>query len=150
MLIRRKEALIEIRYLYQKILGGRCSMPARWIVSSLRRGSCPSQHAEPDSGRGPPASLPPHLYTLLEWRLTALGINPKDIERDSPAMLAGLRGSCALCEHKRRCLEGMMDHRSPPGWGGYCPNAVAIRALSASRAFAAFPIVSVGDSRQSV
>ena len=121
-------------------------MSARWIVSSLHR----SLYRQSDGVSEPAAPLPRHLYTLLEWRLTALGINPKDIARYSPAMLASLRGSCALCEHKRRCLEGMMDHRSPPGWGGYCPNAVAIRALSASRAFAAFPIVSVGDSRQSV
>lgn len=121
-------------------------MSARWIVSSLRRSSYRQSDGEP----GPAASLPRHLYTLLEWRLTALGINPKDIAQYSPAMLASLRGRCGLCEHKRRCLEGMMDHGSPPGWGDYCPNAVAIRTLSASRAFTAFPIASAGDSREGV
>jgi hypothetical protein len=121
-------------------------MSARWIVSSLRRSS--SQQS--DGGSEPAAPLPRHLYTLLEWHLTALGINPKDTGRHSPAMLADLRGRCALCEHKRLCLEGMMDHGIPPGWGDYCPNAVAIRTLSASRTFTAFPIAFAGDSREGV
>jgi hypothetical protein len=123
-------------------------MTAKRIVSSLRRGSYRPQGEELDGALGQASSLPRHLHTLLEWRLTALGINPKDIERYSPRTLANLRSRCALCAHKRRCLEGMMDYGAPPGWEDYCPNAIAISELSAYRAFAASPVASVGNRHQ--
>jgi hypothetical protein len=124
-------------------------MTAKRIFRSLRRASRRRQRKQLD-GAGELVSCPPrHLYVLLEWRLTALGINPKDIERYSPVMLASLRNRCALCAHKRRCLEGMMEYGTPPGWDGYCPNAVAIRTLSAHKAFAASLVTAVGNRHQS-
>lgn len=75
--------------------------------------------------------LPRHMYTLLEWRLTSLGLNPKAIERQSPGLVAELRARCALCMDKRKCLEAMMDHGLPRGWEDYCPNAKTIHALCA-------------------
>jgi hypothetical protein len=98
-------------------------MHSKRFVSALRRVTV---RMTADATAGP---LPGHLYTLLGWRLTALGLNPKDIERHSPHLLVQLKGRCALCADKRRCLEGMMDFRHPPGWEGYCPNAAAIRGL---------------------
>ena len=103
-------------------------MLAKRIVRALRRATgWPRRYEAPDQ-----TALPAHLHALLGWRLTGLGLNPKDIERHSPLVMDQLRSRCALCEHKRRCLEGMMDYRNPPGWEGYCPNAAAIHALLAA------------------
>ena len=72
-----------------------------------------------------------HRPTLLGWRLTGLGLNPRAVERHHPHMAAKLHATCALCANKQRCLEDMMDFRNPACWESYCPNAGAIRALAA-------------------
>lgn len=93
---------------------------------------------------------PAHLYTLVGWRLTALGINPKAIECHSPDLLHLLKNRCALCADKGKCLEGMMDSRHPPGWEDYCPNAGAISALVGDPRFCRPKNFPVGDRSQSV
>jgi hypothetical protein len=120
-------------------------MHANRIVATLRRAACWPRRARMAAPRG----LPAHLHTLLGWRLTGLGLNPKDIERHSPHGLDQLRSRCALCADKRRCLEDMMDFRDPPGWEGYCPNAAAIRALLAAPGSIGARVVAIGDSSQS-
>jgi hypothetical protein len=130
-------------------------MHAKRIIGTLRRGACWSRptKGEPPmrtlEGTAPSAPLPRHLYTLLEWRLTGLGLNPKEIERHSPDMLVHLRSRCALCADKARCLEAMMDFRTPPGWEGYCPNAAAIHALLAGAEACRARIAPIGDCGQS-
>jgi hypothetical protein len=96
-----------------------------------------------------PERQPAHLYTLLGWRLTGLGINPKYIERHSPDLLLLLRNRCALCADKERCLEGMMDFRHPPGWEDYCPNVGTIRALMAAPRFCCLKSAPASDHCQS-
>ena len=123
-------------------------MQAKRIVGALRRAAFWSQRAGSKAPHPAGPRLPGHLYTLLEWRLTGLGLNPKYIERHSPLVLDQIRSRCALCEHKRRCLEGMMDVRNPPGWEGYCPNAAAIRSLLIAPDACSAKIVSVGDRCQ--
>jgi hypothetical protein len=103
-------------------------MHTKRIIKVLRRAGFWSRTCRKSPHAATP-HLPGHLHALLGWRLTGLGLNPKAIERHSPLALDQLRSKCALCEHKRRCLDGMMDYRSPPGWKSYCPNASAIRAL---------------------
>jgi hypothetical protein len=130
-------------------------MHAKRIVRTLRRAAYWSRRTKGElqmkalGGTAPSAPLPRHLYTLLEWRLTGLGLNPKDIERHSPDMLVHLRSRCALCADKARCLEAMMDFRNPAGWEGYCPNAAAIRALLAAPSACRARIVPIGDRCQS-
>lgn len=75
------------------------------------------------------APEPRRTPVLLEWRLTALRLNPKDIGRCYPDVLANLRSTCALCTEKQRCLDDMMEHLNPPGWESYCPNSGTIRTL---------------------
>jgi hypothetical protein len=123
-------------------------MQAKRIVRALQR-TLWSGPAGLETPRQPASHVPGHLHTLLGWRLTGLGLNPKDIERHDPHMLLELRSSCALCADKRRCLEDMMDFRHPPGWEDYCPNAAAIRALLATPGAAKAGITSVGDCCQS-
>jgi hypothetical protein len=126
-------------------------MPAKHIVRALSRAAHWSRRTRDEAQTRaldvPP--LPRHLHTLLEWRLSRLGLNPKDIERHSPDMLVHLRSRCALCTDKRRCLEAMMDFRTPPGWEGYCPNAGNIRALLTGAGACPVRIAPVRDRRQS-
>ena len=128
-------------------------MHAKRIVRALRRTAHWFRRtkgaAETRALDVPPAPVPRHLHTLLEWRLTRLGLNPKDIERHSPDMIVHLRSRCATCRDKRRCLEGMMDFRTPPGWEGYCPNAGTIRALLAGAGACRVRIAPFCDRRQS-
>jgi hypothetical protein len=70
-----------------------------------------------------------HTPVLLGWRLTALRLNPRDIERAYPEVFANLQRTCASCTEKRRCLDDMMDSVNPPGWESYCPNSGTIRTL---------------------
>lgn len=123
-------------------------MHAKFIIRTLRR----SERWSRRTGMRVPerTAVPAHLHTLLGWRLTGLGLNPKDIERHSPYLLLRLRSRCAHCAVKRRCLEGMMDLRNPLGWEGYCPNAAAIRALLAAPGSCRARIVPIGDRSQSV
>ncbi len=102
------------------------------FVEALERtGLWPWQSAALETGLSPArasdaSSRPP---ILLEWRLTALQLNPKDIERHSPDVLAEMRKTCALCGEKRRCMDDMMECLNPPGWESYCPNSGTIRTF---------------------
>lgn len=80
---------------------------------------------------GKPTAVPEAHGTpvLLEWRLTALGLNPKAIEGCYPDVSSDLRRTCASCTEKQRCLDDMMDYFNPPGWESYCPNSGTIRTL---------------------
>lgn len=77
----------------------------------------------------------PHLYTLLNWRLTGLGLNPSRLANCAPEQSLSLKQRCALCRAKTTCLEAMMDSYSPSGWETYCPNAAAIHTLLAISGF---------------
>ena len=66
---------------------------------------------------------------LLEWRLTALGLNPREIKRSAPDAFANLESTCANCADKRRCLDDMMESLNPSGWESYCPNSGTIRTF---------------------
>jgi hypothetical protein len=97
---------------------------------------------------GDRASLPQHMYTLLGWRLTSLGLNPKAIERQSPAKFAELHAQCALCADKQKCLEGIMDYGIPRGWEHYCPNAEVIHLLCAGLSDSQAWVAPIGDCRR--
>jgi hypothetical protein len=118
-------------------------MHANHIFGTLRRAAGWPRMTVPGQG------LPAYLHTLLGWRLTGLGLNPKDIEQQAPQLLAQLQSRCALCAGKRRCLEDMMDFRHPPGWQDYCPNAATIRALLAGADACRARTVPIGDRSQS-
>lgn len=119
-------------------------------ISSTRGilGEPPSPHVSRPEAPG--EHLPARLYTLLGWRLTALEINPKSIERHSPDLLVVLRRRCVLCSSKGKCLEDMMDFRHTPGWEDYCPNAEAIAALVTDPRFCLRKNIPIGDRSQSL
>jgi hypothetical protein len=67
---------------------------------------------------------------LLYRRLRALGLDPTEIYRLSPMLLADLERNCALCPDKARCEADMADDPNPPGWESYCPNSGTLRTLT--------------------
>ena len=67
---------------------------------------------------------------LLERRLAALSLDPEDIRRLSPLLLADLQRTCALCDEKRRCRQDLDADPAAPGWESYCPNSGTLRTLA--------------------
>lgn len=67
---------------------------------------------------------------LLHRRLKALGLDPEDIRRLSPLLLADLQRTCACCRDKELCADEMAEDPNPPGWEHYCPNAGTLRTLT--------------------
>jgi hypothetical protein len=75
-------------------------------------------------------SRPDGPADLLHRRLAALDIDPEDIRRISPLLLADLERTCAQCKDRDRCAEEMKDDPLPAGWESYCPNAGTLRTLT--------------------
>jgi hypothetical protein len=98
----------------------------------MNSGSCRKQKT-PHSDRKSEKSYALRGCVLLEWRLTALGLNPKGIGRVSPEILERLRSTCAACSHKQQCFDDMMDGFDTSGWQRYCPNAETLSLLSVSK-----------------
>jgi hypothetical protein len=100
------------------------------IAEALRRALRSSDGYSAAHGTAARASeASPRTPVLLEWRLTALRLDPGEIERLSPDVPANLRSTCTLCTEKQRCLDDMMEFINPPGWESYCPNSGTIRTL---------------------
>ena len=99
------------------------------IAEALRRTRLRLRDGDGAETAARAADASPRTPVLLEWRLTALRLNPRDIERLSPDVLANLRSTCTLCTEKQRCLDDMMEFLNPPGWESYCPNSGTVRTL---------------------
>lgn len=93
--------------------------PARRLVDLVRLIAQGGQHSA-DVCRTP---------ALLQWRLTALGLNPQRIRHAHPDVFGNLKVTCHSCPVKQRCLDDMMECTNPPGWESYCPNSGTIRTL---------------------
>jgi hypothetical protein len=102
------------------------------MEAQMDSGGCRKQKTSPHINEKSEKSYALRGCVLLEWRLTALGLNPKGIERVSPEILDGLRSTCAACSHKQQCFDDMMDRVSRSVWGRYCLNAETFALLSAS------------------
>src|SRR5687768_4150535 len=67
---------------------------------------------------------------LLERRLASLHLNPEEIRKISPLLLADLQRTCAHCSDKKRCLHDFKVSANPEGWESYCPNAGTLKTLT--------------------
>jgi len=76
------------------------------------------------------ASQPGGSADLLERRLAALKLDPEDIRKLSPLLLADLQRTCACCAEKKRCADDMAEDPIAPGWESYCPNSGTLRTLT--------------------
>lgn len=72
----------------------------------------------------------PKAADLLQRRMAALDLDPKEVARVEPAALRDLQRVCTLCKSHRRCA-GDFAHGAPlPTWERYCPNAGTLTALN--------------------
>lgn len=65
---------------------------------------------------------------LLDKRLEALKLDPEDIRKLSPLLLADLQRTCARCGEKKRCAADFKAGGNPD-WEAYCPNAGTLHAI---------------------
>lgn len=75
-------------------------------------------------------SQPGGSVDLLHRRLTALELDPEDIRKLSPLLLADLERTCAACKDHERCEIDMADDPLVTGWESYCPNASTLKTLT--------------------
>jgi hypothetical protein len=73
---------------------------------------------------------PAERQALLERRLASLHLNPEEIRKISPLLLADLQRTCAHCSEKKRCLHDFKVSANPEGWESYCPNAGTLKTLT--------------------
>jgi hypothetical protein len=103
------------------------------MEAQMDSGGCRKQKTSPHIKEKSEKSYALRGCVLLEWRLTALGLNPKGIERVSPEILEGLRSTCAACSHKQQCLDDMTDGINGSSWERYCLNAKTLLLLAATK-----------------
>lgn len=84
-----------------------------------------------DSGR-------PDQTTLLQSRMTALGLDVGAWARFEPALLGDLQSVCATCASRQRCADDLVEHVDDPtwpDWRDYCPNVAKLDMLVALQFF---------------
>ena len=104
----------------------------KWLARPL-----PDNGARAASGsrRGETAapSLVEDSSDLLRRRMKALDLDPDDVDRPV-AQLSGIKtGLCERCAARGKCIRGLDDEFTDPGWGdwrNYCPNATTLTILS--------------------
>lgn len=102
------------------------SDPRKTLVEGLAEWWHLARHeASGDAGAPTPDGLP----VLLERKLAALGLSPKDIETWSPALLDDLKRNCRDCPDRQRCMDDMAIDPLAPGWESYCPNSGTLASL---------------------
>jgi len=68
---------------------------------------------------------------LLEQRMAALDLDPKEVARVSPATMRDLERVCTFCKKHRRCARDLARNASDPVWKEYCPNLEPLTSLDA-------------------
>jgi hypothetical protein len=73
----------------------------------------------------------PNAADLLQCRMAALDLDPKEVARIEPAALRDLQRVCTLCIAHGRCARDFARHALPAEWDKYCPNTDTLAALNA-------------------
>jgi pyrroloquinoline quinone (PQQ) biosynthesis protein C len=79
------------------------------------------------------ASKGPHAADQLAKLLLALGVDPKKLASEDPAMMRDLQRLCITCGHKQRCEHELAAGTAAKHYRNYCPNAISLAALFASK-----------------
>ena len=105
----------------------------RWFeMQQPDRGSMPMPEPLPISSNG--------LYgsDLLERRMAALHLDPKELASTEPELFRDLQRLCTSCSTPMRCAQELAQELSRnPGepasteWQDYCPNGQTLNMLSA-------------------
>lgn len=78
--------------------------------------------------------LPPDPPPLLLKRLDLLGLDPKFIAAEQPALLRGLSDTCSNCAHTEACAADLAANNVAAGMDTYCANGDTIDDLVIQRA----------------
>jgi len=79
------------------------------------------------------ASAGPHAADQLPQLLMALGVDPKKLASDEPALTRDLRRICITCGHKGRCEHELAAGTAVHSYRSFCPNAISLDALFKAR-----------------
>jgi hypothetical protein len=74
--------------------------------------------------------LGPEAADLLQQRMAALDLDPKEVARLEPETLRDLQRVCTLCQSHRRCARDFARKAKIETWNDYCPNTGTLMALS--------------------
>ena len=74
----------------------------------------------------------PHAADQLPKLLRALGVDPKKLSGDDPAMMRDLQRLCIACSHKSRCERELAAGTAAGHYRDFCPNAISLEALLAA------------------
>ncbi len=75
------------------------------------------------SGKGPGAAQ------LLLRMLEALGVDPKNLGVEKPAVMRDLQRLCITCGYKQTCERDLAKGMAAERYEDYCPNAYTLDAL---------------------
>jgi hypothetical protein len=78
-----------------------------------------------------PGAADPVAADLLERRMAALDLDPKEVCEIAPQTFRELQQVCPLCKSRGRCLEDLTRTPSSAAWKNYCPNVETLMALNA-------------------
>src|ERR1700746_110698 len=73
----------------------------------------------------------PKAADLLQRRMAALDLDPKEVSWLEPAALPHLQRVCTMCKSHRRCAWDFARRAPPTKWERYCPNTGTLGALNA-------------------
>jgi len=71
----------------------------------------------------------PESARLLVELLKALGVDPKKLANQDPAMMRDLQRLCVSCGYKRQCEHDLREGSSAAHYAEYCPNAYTLGLL---------------------
>ena len=77
-----------------------------------------------------------HASDEAPQMMKALGLDPKELERNQHSVFIDVLHNCAMCPDKRRCGQDLKAGDAPAHFEEYCLNAHTLNAL---RAVAATP-----------
>ena len=75
----------------------------------------------------------PHAADQLKKLLLALGVDRKKLASRDPGMMRDLQRVCITCGCKPRCERELAAGTAAQHYRNYCPNAISLAALFASK-----------------
>ena len=79
------------------------------------------------------ASKGPHAADELPKLLRALGVDPRKLASDDPAIMRSLERICISCGHKKQCQHDLAAGTAASHYCDYCPNAMSLDELFHSK-----------------
>ena len=72
----------------------------------------------------------PKAANLLQRRMVALDLDPKEVAWLEPAAARDLQRVCTMCKSHRRCAWDFARRAPLATWKNYCPNTSTLEALN--------------------